>query len=297
MRAYVRLRGPDGSSHELVHGDLVGRLRTAAMPLDDSRVSEAHAMVSLREQELRLVALRGGLAVDGEPRNEVPLSPGLVILLARGLSVEVEDVVLPESVLGLEGPGLPRQMLPGVASVVLPLRLVRGHVEGAAAVIWNTGDVWRLRIGEAPPRTLVAGDSFVVSELCLSAVAVPLQAAGLSPTRRHGGVDAPLHLVANLDTVHIQRAGQTPVVIGGVPARIISELVALGGPVPWTLLAGQIWPKEPDPDVVRSRLDVNLSRLRRKLREARIRTDLVHTDGAGQVELLLYPHDTAEDRT
>ena len=59
----------------------------------------------------------------------------------------------------------------------------------------------------------------------------------------------------------------------------------------------QLWPRQGDAAALRARFDVNLSRLRRKLRAARIRTDLVNLDGAGVVELLLYPHDRVEDRT
>jgi len=59
MRAFVRLRCTDGSIAELTHGDLIGRLGTAALHFDDARISEAHAMISLRGQELKLLALRG----------------------------------------------------------------------------------------------------------------------------------------------------------------------------------------------------------------------------------------------
>lgn len=300
MRAYVRLRGPDGTCYELVHGDLIGRLWSAAMPIDDARVSEAHAMISLREQELRLIALRGAFAVNGRPSNEVALVPGLEILLARGLAIEVEAVHLPATVLALEGQGLPRQMLPGVASITVhpEPRLLAGFHERADAWIWCTGEEnWRIRHpgGEATP--LLAGGRVLIGGAPFVAVEVPLAVAGQAATRQQGGVGAPLRIVANFDTVHIHRDGSVVLVLGGVPARIVSELVALGGPSHWSVLAGQLWPREDDADVTRSRLDVNLSRLRRKLREARVRTDLVHTDGAGSVELLLYPHDVVEDRT
>lgn len=299
MRAYVRLRAPDGSHHELVHGDLIGRLQTAAMPLDDGRVSEAHAMVSLREQELRLIALRGVFAVDGRPTTEVALRPGLEILLARGLVIEVESVHLPAAVLGVVAPGGGRQVLPGVSSIVADPepRLMSGFVDGAAVWIWCTGIAWRVRRGDAAPEPLVAGMTIDVAGRSFAVVDVPLAAAGQAATRQAGGVDAPLRIIANFDTVHIHREGEVPLVLAGVPARIVSELAALGGPCHWSVLAGQLWPKEPDQELVRSRLDVNLSRLRRKLREARVRTDLVHADGAGSVELLLYPHDRVEDRT
>lgn len=311
MRAFTRLRGPDDTRYELVHGDLIGRLWCAAMPLDDGRVSEAHAMISLREQELRLIALRGGFAVDGRPLNEVTLRAGMEVMLARGLSIEVEEVFLPPFVLGLESRHIPRQSLPSVCSIQLSSppgsqasspegpepRLVAGYAENAAAWIWCTGEAWRLRQGAQGTRPLLPGDQFVVGSEVLTTVEISLAAAGQAATRPHGGVDAPLVIQAHFDTVHIHREGSVVAVLGGVAARIVSELVALGGPAHWTVLAGLLWPKDPDPEAVRSRFDVNLSRLRRKLKEARVRTDLIHTDGAGSIELLLYPHDIVEDKT
>lgn len=298
MRAFAILRDPTGTSYELVHGDIIGRLRSAAMPLDDARVSEAHAMVSLRERELRLIALRGRLAYDGRPVDEVALRPGVRIVLARDLAVEVEAVELPASVLGLEGPELVRQVLPPVASLVTRPQphVVAGYVDRAAAWIWHGGSSWRARVGDAPPRSLEPGQSLRVGEHEVRAVAISLDAAGQSPTRAGGGIEAPLRIHANFDTVQIFREGATVLVLSGIQARIVSELVALGGPSHWTVVAGLLWPGDPQ-GAVRSRFDVLLSRLRRKLRDARVRTDLVHTDGAGQVELLLYPHDVVEDRT
>lgn len=308
MRAYTRLRAPDGARYELVHGDLIGRLQSAAMCLDDARISEAHAMISLREQELKLIALRGAFAVNGRPLNDVTLKEGMEIVLARGYAIEVEEVSLPKSVMGIEGPGIPRQALPSVASLFITgespgrllgqdARVVSGYSEGAAAWIWFTGESWRLRIGQEPVRTVSPGEQFSLNGALISWVEIPLAAAGLAPTRVQGGVDAPLKLEAHFDTVHLHREGHAAVVLGGVPARIVSELVALKGPAHWTVLAGLLWPKESDLEAVRSRFDVNLSRLRRKLREAHIRTDLIHSDGSGQIGLLLYPHDIVEDRT
>ena len=64
MRAFVRFRLPEGNSVELGHGDLIGRLWSAALPIADARISEADAMVSLRGQELKLLALRGRFALN-----------------------------------------------------------------------------------------------------------------------------------------------------------------------------------------------------------------------------------------
>lgn len=301
MRAYVRVRAPDGSHHELVHGDLVGRLSTAALPIDDARISEAHAMISLRERELKLIRLRGGLAFDGKPVNELTLRPGLEVVLAAGISLHVESLHLPVSVLGLVGERFARQVLPPVASLVPAagsegVRLQAGYVQDAVAWVWCTGSAWRVRVGErvAP---LAPGDCFEVGGETIGAVEIPLEAAGGAATRAVGGVEAPLRIEANFDTVQIHREGAAALVLGGTHARIVSELVALAGPAHWKVIAGLLWPDAAEPESLRSRFDVALSRLRRKLREARIRTDLVHTDGAGQVELLLYPHDRVADRT
>ncbi|MEX1368880.1 MAG: hypothetical protein AB1Z98_37480 [Nannocystaceae bacterium] len=214
------------------------------------------------------------------------------------MTIVVEAVHLPPTVLGLEGPTLVRQVLPPVASVVTDggLHLVKGYVERAAAWIWCSGSTWRARVGDQQPHPLVPDQVLSVDGQTLRAVEVSLDAAGQRPTRAGGGIDAPLRIHANFDTVQIFREGSAVLVLGGVQARLVSELVALGGPTHWTVIAGLLWPQDP-PESVRSRFDVLLSRLRRKLRGARVRTDLLHTDGSGQVELLLYPHDAVEDRT
>jgi hypothetical protein len=298
MQAYVCLRGPDGARHELVHGDLIGRLASAAMVLDDARISEAHAMVSLREGELRMIALRGGLAVDGRAHSEVSLRAGLVLVLARGVELEVERVHLPEMVLGIAGARLPARPLPSVASVIDDAPwIVAGHVEAASAWLWSTGAKWRCRRGREATQPLEPGARFVVGDDVLEIVSLPLARASLEATRAIGGVAAPIRITANFDTVHIHRDGAPPLVLSGVHARIVSELVALDGPAPWKVVAELLWPGEEDADLLRSRFDVALSRLRRRLREARIRTDLVHSNGTGHVELLLYPQDRVDDRT
>lgn len=300
MRPFVRVLDPDGTPYELVHGDIIGRLWSAAMPLDDGRVSEAHAMVSLREEGLHLIALRGAFAVDGKPESDVALQAGMRIQLARGLFIEVADVTLPDEVLGLEGPGFPRQSLPSVASLLREpaVRLVAGYREGAVAHIWGTGDGWRVRVQRAPVQELTAGDDLDLGDgVVLRAVAIPLRSAGQPMTRKAGGVDAPMSIVAQYDVVHLHRDGEPTLVLSGMLARTVSELVACGGPMPWAVLAGELWPRLQRSDVLRSRLDVNLSRLRRKLREAHVRTDLVRTDGTGLVELVLTPYDRVEDRS
>lgn len=69
------------------------------------------------------------------------------------------------------------------------------------------------------------------------------------------------------------------------------------GPVPWEVLAQELWGDEDDRHLLRRKLDVNLSRLRKKLRDAGIRSDLVRADGFGHFELFLMDGDKVEDRT
>lgn len=295
MRAYVSVRTRDGVLHRLAHGDFVGRLWSAALRFDDGRVSEAHALVSLRGDRLHLLALRGLFRVAGRRSSEVALEPGVEVELAPGLTLTVDEVHLPETVLGLEGDGLPRQVLAGVCSLQLrpEPELTPGFHRKAPARLWSTDAGWTLDLGGEDPRPLPAGETFELEGRSFRAVEIRLADAA-EPATRHAG---PMRIVASFDTVELHSPGRAPLVLSGVQARLVSELVALDGPARWDLLAGLLWPDEAEPSVVRRRLDVTLSRLRRRLREAGMRTDLVHADGAGSIVLLLDPEDRVEDRS
>lgn len=298
MRAHVRMRSPDGQTHALGPGDIIGRLATAALHLDDARVSEAHAMISLRGRELKLLALRGLFAVDGTPKEEVVLQAGMSLELARGVALHIEEVVLPEALLAIEGGGLPRQVLAGTASLVLKPRpaLLPRYQGEAAAHIWDNGERWRIRIGAEPARDLVPGDSWELEGRTFRVLRVDLEHGGQIPTQLDGAIHPRLRIVAAFDTVHIQIDGKPVLALDGISARIISELVAVGGPSSWDVIAGQIWSDEPDRAQLRRRWDISVARLRRKLREARVRPDLVRAGGTGQVELFLCSGDVVEDR-
>lgn len=141
MRAYAQLRLPDGQRRDLGSGDIIGRMATAALVLDDARVSEAHALITLRAGELRLLPLRGRCAVDGELVAEAVLEQDMVIEPAPGLELLVEEVRLPEVVMALQGDELPLQVLNSVVSLrthPAPALLPR-YVGDADAHIWATG--------------------------------------------------------------------------------------------------------------------------------------------------------------
>lgn len=296
MQASARIRLSDGTVETLFAGDLIGRTWAAALRLDDPDISEAHAMLSLRGERLWLLALRRRFRVDGEAREAIALSEGTRIQLAPRILMQVEQVHLPERVLGLEGDGLTRQVLIGTSSLVEDPRprLVPGRQEGAVAVFWLTDDRWRARVEdqnfELEPGMTIHGRAGVYR-----AVEVPIASASQPPTRAEDL--GPLRLVCSYDTVQIHRPGTPVVLLSGQLARVISELASVGQPVAWEELARPHWPQLNDRDALRRRWDGLLIRLRARLREEGLRPDLVLSSGVGLVELVLHEGDRVEDRS
>ncbi len=283
---------PEGIA--LTHGDWIGRTHAATLLVDDSRISEAHAMVSLRGGRLVLLGLRGRFRVHGRVLAEVVLEPGLRVELAAGRVLTVERVELPQLVLGLTGEGLAPFVLPGTVSVDLgpPPRVRPGWQPDADLVLWSVDDAWRCSIQGGPAQPVAIGDRLQVGALAFTAVGMPIGSAGAPRTVTD--LAAPLRLTASFHTVQVRVGGAAPVVIGGQSGRLLSELVELAGPVEWTLVADELWGPAANADAHRRRWDVALSRLRSRLRAVGVRTDLVSTDGTGKVELLLRDGDRAE---
>lgn len=296
----VIARIEDGPSVTLYPGDFIGRLRTAALRVDDPRVSEAHALISLRDGELRLLALRGVLAVNRQRVNDAVLVPGLKVRLAKDLHLHILSVDLPDTALGVAIDDLPAQLLLGSSASLLlhpEPGLVRAYHRDAAAHLWSDGLGWRIQLDASDPQVLEPGFSATVDGHTIRATTVPIQRAGMDETAIGGRLHPPLKLVANYDTAHIHRAGLEPVSLSGIAARIIGELVALGGPATWETVAGQIWRGDEDPNRLRRRWDVSLTRLRSRLEQHGVRRTLLQSDGTGRIELLLLPGDEVEDNT
>ncbi len=295
MHAYVRFRMPNGELVELGHGDLIGRLVTARLAIDDPRVSEAHALVSLRRGELVLLSLRRMFSIRGKPESEAVLEPGMEIELAPDLTLTVEEVKRPDAVLALESPTLGRRTLPGLVSLSAgpPVSVATRFEPEAQAHVWWNGDGWRARQGRGAPRTIAPGDVMRVGSEEVRFLMVGIENSATTT----GGLDSPLRIVAWYDGVEIHRQGRPVVTLGGVGARIFSELVAVGGPAEWGLIAREIWKEDLDPHELRHRWDVSLARLRTRLREAGIRADLLRSDGSGYVQIVTSPSDVVEDRT
>lgn len=298
MHPHVTFRLASGAIAELLPGDLIGRSDRAALCLSEPYISEAHAMVSLRSGELKLLALRGRFSADGKPVSQVTLRAGQRIVLASRAPLVVEDVVLPTELLVLQCEGMTPWVLQAVCSLRVgsTVELAPGFLPDADATFWTTGAQLHVRVGDEPVRMLAKGSVIEVRGRTFRVGAQPLVARSHVGTWESAEVGSPLHLIVSYDTVKIV-AGPHRLTLDGISARILSELAAIGAPVAWQEVAKEIWGREPIAEsTLRDRWDTSLARLRRKLETARLRTDLVHSTGVGQVELLLGPGDTFEDR-
>ncbi len=289
---------PDGSLHRVAAGGWIGRTPSAALVLDDARISEAHAMVSLRGPDLKILGLRGRLRIDGAPATDAVLEEGMVVEPARGLELVVADVRLPTAVMALALPGLPPLLLAGTTSILTrpaPAAVTR-YDPAASAWLWSAGPHWRLHVGGAPARDVAPGVPFMVDGVRCELVAQPLAQAGAVDTVAGDGGLAPLTVRSHYDVVHVFGPGDVAVHFDGQLGRLIAEVAAVGAPVAWYAVASAIWPDEADRGTLRSRWDVGLSRIRRKLRLAGLRGDLLRAAGIGLIELFLRPGDRLDDR-
>lgn len=284
-----------GRTYDLVPGDIVGRGRTAALSIDDGRVSEAHALVSLRGGELKLLALRGRFELEERSLVSTVLVPGQSLSLAPDVVLEVIDVRLPDSVLAIRTPHLPETTLMGVCSLLEPDsdRLVPGFHRDAAAQFWNRGVDWSIRTPGSEADTLAPGRAYDVG-VPLEALSIQLGAAGASATELDANNRHALRIVAKYDTVSIERGDGHNLYLNGIAARIVSELAEIGGPVDWQVLAREVWGTTYERVLMRRKWDVAVARLRRRLRDGGISPNIIMADGKGNFELLLSSADQVE---
>ncbi len=248
-------------------------------------------MVSLRGGALSLMRLRGSVVVQGIEEDELPLEVGQILCLAPEVRLEVIALSGSSEVLAVQVGGAPPWPL-SMAVYSLVTRphpeLVARYLPDAPARIWSTAEGYSIQVGGAEPRMIKPGRSWSVGGVAVRAVTIDSRRAGLASTIRE---DEPLMIIDRFTTVHIRRPRRSVVIIDGLRARLLSELVTFGCPTAWQQVAGRMWPGEVDELRLRRRWDRIRQRLRDQLRDAQIREDLVRTDGHGNVELLLRPGD------
>lgn len=301
MRTSVTFQTPAGEEVVLVPGDLVGRMPRCALRVEDPRISEAHALVTLRGAELRLLALRGRLGVGGKAVTEVALGVGSRVLLGGFYTLVVTAVDLPDTIYALAlGDAAPL-----VIERVTMLRFVDGELRAsagfdphAAATVWvSERGVHIRRRDEADEEVLEHGGATLIAGVRVAVQLVDNLLADQGVTAQQGQFDVPLRIVSHYDTVHIYPADGSAIVLDGFAARLVTELGEIGTLVAWGAVASALWPDESDSGILRQRWDQTTSRIRKRLRDGRVRTDLVRANGTGLVELYLGPRDRFEDRS
>jgi len=283
---WARLRAGDDHA-DLFPGCTIGRSWRSDLVVNDARVSEVHAYVTLRAGALKLRRLGGNLWVHGMPVEAATLRPGLTIALAEGLKLDVVDVMLPDTLpmlvvnRGFETPltGEPIWVGPGG---------VQARPEEGAVACWSVDEDWFA----GPDASRLGPEITVVDGLELQVRQVPRRDAELPATRARG-LYAPMSLTARYDVVQLAQQGRPALVISGMPARLVSELAVLSAPAPWQVVAGELWPNADDELRLRRRWDKTLASLRGKLRAAGIRPDLVRSTG-GMISLVLLAEDHLE---
>ena len=260
--------------------------------LADERVSEVHAMVSLRGGDLRLLCLRGAVGVGGKLVDDPILEVGQTLQLAPDVEIVVVELRLPQTVLSISGAGLGTRVLTGVCSLFLDgaPRLAAGRRAEASAWFYDDGRAWYLRRpGQEESELLTAGGSIEIDGWTGTVVAKPLAQVGAPTLRSEAYI--PVRIEAFYDTVRFFRSGTLITQLHGLGARLVSELIEFEQPVAWEIVAAQLWPGTEDRWVLRRRWDTLLRRVRTALAEAGLRSDLLCSDGTGCVAIVAYPSD------
>ncbi|MDC0675774.1 FHA domain-containing protein [Nannocystis radixulma] len=296
----VCFRTPDGARVRVYAGGILGRTPNADLYLQDPRISEAHALVSLRGNGLQLLELRGMLFLDGKRTSAIELARGQQVLLAGSLLLTVEDIHLPSHALVLYGVrDEPRELSASTYSLVLhrpnDVVLVPGYREGAEGYLWSSADELRIQLRDQPAELVAPERVWTLGESVLRVVAVPT--TGFVETLSAAPRDERLRIIARYTSIHFWRTTEV-LIMHGRPAMLLSELVRCGGkPVPWEIIAREIWSRQSERHLLRQNWDRTLGRIRDQLRRAEIRENLVQVDRNGNIELVLGPHDEIVDET
>lgn len=278
-------------------GDLIGRLASAAICIQDPRVSEAHALLSLRGG-LVLLALRGLVEVDRQRIADVRLKAGQRIRLAEGLEIAVLEVTLPPTVLTVEGPGLPPTRLPGtVACFVAPLAIRFEWVPDALASVWASGGEWFIRVGAGAPVPLRPGDRVETEGGALRFAEATLKAAATPPTDARARLYPSLRVEVDYESTRVSAEGGRVAVLTGAAGGLMYQLSRYEAAVHWKELASALWPDTADDELKqRWSFDKAKETLVDALVRVGLRPDLVR-GSRGEYRIHLVDGDALVDRT
>ncbi len=281
---------------EMKHGDFIGRLQSSRLRIDDPRISEAHALISLRRGHLHILSLRRRFVVGGKPMSALRLRLGMRVELAPGIEFLVKSVTRPSKVAVLATEDGQTRLLAPVTSLYGrdSLRLADHYREDADAHVWQAADgewLWRLADVDEP---CPVGNGFELAGKWYDFRFVSAEQASQNSTVGASAGEA-LRIVTRYDVVEFHIPGHPVTTISGLGARLISELATYCAPIEWGAVADALWPALATRGEKRRRWDIALSRLRRKLTQLGVRSNLIYADGTGLVQLLLATHDSVED--
>ena len=282
-----------GQRTSLGPGDFIGRSDVATLCLDDPRISEAHAMISLRDRQLQLIALRGRFRHDGKVLTEVRLTQGMELELAHDVTLICEQVEMPRTLLGLLIDDELEITLTNTMTLYADTvpTLKRGYAADGDAIFWSTGSSWRMRIADDPACTLKAGDTFTVRGASIKIISIPVERAAYARTR--DTLRAPLLFKPHSTCVEVQPEGGEPMIVSGVPGKILASLLQRHCTASWQEIIDDVWPEDASTlSALRRRFDAGLRRLRDHLRGVLPEhEELIKLDGTGVVLLTLSPQD------
>lgn len=274
-------------------GDIIGRADWAALSLEDARISEAHAMISLRGQSLKLLALRGRFRVKGKVCTEVTLISGMVIELADDVTLTCQETSLPQTLPGLALEGLPVIALTNTLSVYMgsPPRVKHGYRPDADMCFWSFGDSWRVVVDGQAPQPVSVGQTWRIDGRLVEVVDVPTTVAEHAITR--SVLRLPLSFEVINNVVRVTREGDEPLRISGIPGRILAAVLKNEHQMHWQAIVDEVWPNDMSMEsALRRRFDVGVSRLRTCLRQLVSENEqLIELDGAGIFALKLTTQD------
>lgn len=279
----VTLRLPDGSTGDFFAGTIVGRTWDCGIVVEHPQVSEVHALISLREGRLVLIALAGNkLQIDGVSHERVALKAGMVIELVKDVSIAVLDVSLADVSLALVGVAdqpfeLSRPYYSVTGGGSDPPRVVPGLTLDALAHLWIAGDSWFAKVAGGSAAVLEAGTSLTIGDRTLDVVEVPRH--GIPATQRAPG-PLPNRVVLLPHTTELHY-GSRVVVLTGARAEVIWVLSYLDTNTTSADVCRELWPGKEELATKRKRFKQLMFTLRQQLAAEHVSTELVgHSAGA-----------------